>query len=173
MATRSNLSNSLELLQQPLSMLFHKFPGEASWTAIGQARKIDPDKTSDATDHARIGDPNKKTIYGAATTKVTLEIYLEKDLFTLARVFGTKPTSGSWAGTEELKPVPTTISDLKLVTYTGDTTSATDLFSTYINEFSCADFKLPFDASSSDPLIATVNGAARDIYIIPIAGTAS
>ena len=171
--TRPAFSNSLELIDQSLTMLFHKFPGEASWTLIGQARKVDPQRTSDKSDHARVGDRNKKTIYGAASHTVSVEIYLEHDLYTLARIFGTKPTGGTWAGTEELKPDPTVISDLKLVTYNGDTTSATEWFSEYINEFKCGDVTMPTDASSSDPRMATASGSAKDIYVIPIAGAAS
>ena len=167
--TKSAFNNDLEVRQPYLSMVYHKIPGEASWTLLDQGRVVTADQTADEKEYNRIGDKNTLKIAGAITTDVTLNIYVEDDIEEVARILGTVMPGGGWVGTEVIDLDPTFIADLKIENYDGPDTGAALLFTEYINRFKPMRFSIPEDAEG-DVRIAELSGAATAYYIIPEAG---
>lgn len=165
---RDAFNASLDVRQQYLSLLYHKFPGEAAWTLIDQGRVASPAQAADVQEYNRIGDKNKLQVAGQITTDITLNVYVEDNIQELARFLGTvKPTT--WVGTEVIQLDPTVKADLKIVNFDGITTAANILFVEYINEFKPFNLSIPLDADG-DVRIAELSGAAVAYYIIPAAG---
>jgi len=156
----------LEVRQPYLSMLYHKIPGEASWTLLDQGRVATPDQTADEQEYNRIGDKNTLKVPGSITTDITLNIYVEDDVEEVARILGTIMPGGGWAGTEVIQLDPTFIADLKIENYDGADAGAALLFTEYINRFRPSRFSIPEDAEG-DVRIAELSGSATAYYIIP------
>lgn len=167
--TRPNFNSSLEVRQHYLSLLYHKFPGEADWTLIDQGRVATPAQAADVQEYNRIGDKNKLQVAGQITTDVTLNVYVENDIEELARFLGSIRPGGGWVGTEVIQLDPTIEADLKIVNFDGITTAANILFTEYINEFKPFNLSPPLDAEG-DVRIAELSGSAVAYYIIPAAG---
>lgn len=166
---RDNFNSALDVRQQYLSLLYHKIPGEANWTLIDQGRVASPAQSADVQEYSRIGDQNKLQVAGQITTDVTLNIYVEDDIEELARFLGTVRPGGGWVGTEKIQLDPTKVADLKIVNFNGITTSASILFTEYINQFKPLNLGMPLDAEG-DVRIAELSGTATAYYIIPAAG---
>ena len=168
--TKPAFGHSLEVRQPYLSMVFHKIPGEASWTLLNQGRVVTPNQTTDTQEYKRIGDKNSKKVPGTVGTEVTLNIYVEDDITELARILGTKkPVSGGWVGSEVIELDPSVVADLKVENYDGATTGSTLLFTEYINEFQPGTLNPNLDAEG-DVRIAELSGTADSYYIMPAAG---
>ncbi len=167
--TRDNFNASLDVRQQFLSLLYHKFPGEAAWTLIDQGRVASPAQAADVQEYNRIGDKNKLRVAGQVTTDITLNVYVEDDIEELGRFLGNVRPGGGWVGTEVIQLDPTVKADLKIVNFDGITTAAAILFTEYINEFKPFNLSIPLDADG-DVRIAELSGAAVAYYIIPGAG---
>jgi hypothetical protein len=150
-------------------MLFHKIPGEATWTLMNQARVITPDQTADKKEYRRVGDKMKKTVPGEITTDIKLNVYVEDNLAEVARILGTPRPSGGWVGNEIIQLDPTKVCDLKIVNYDGVTVGSPELSVEYINAFVPGKLSIPEDAEG-DVRIAELSGNAETYYIIPVAG---
>jgi hypothetical protein len=149
-------------------MLYHKIPGEASWTLLDQGRVATPDQTADEQEYNRIGDKNTLKVPGSITTDVTLNIYVEDDVEEIGRVLGTVMPGGGWVGggAEVIQLDPTFIADLKIENYDGADAGANLLFTEYINRFRPTRFSIPEDAEG-DVRICECSGSAVAYYIIP------
>lgn len=167
---RAAFNATLDLRQQYLSMLFHKIPGEGSWTLLDQGKVSTPSAKADEKTYDRIGDQNQTTVAGQVKTDVTLQVYVDSNLDEVARMLGFVRPGGGWVGTEVVQLDPTKISDLKLESYNGVTVGSTLLFTEYINSFRPMNFSIPEDASG-DVRIAELSGSCTAYYIIPAAGT--
>jgi hypothetical protein len=166
---RTDFAHGLVVRQQYLSMLFCKIPGEAAWTLMNQARVASPDLTADKKEYRRVGDKNKKIVYGEITADVKLNVYVEDNIAEVARLLGTVRPGGGWVGNEIIQLDPTKVCDLKLVSYDGVTVGSPELFTEYINQFAPGKLGIPEDAEG-DVRIAELSGSAYEYYIIPAAG---
>jgi hypothetical protein len=163
---RDNFNASLDVRQQYLSLLYHKFRGEANWTLIDQGRVASPAQAADVQEYNRIGDKNKLQVAGQITTDISLAVYVENDIEELGRFLGNVRPALGWAGTEVIQLDPTIVADLKIVNFDGITTAANVLFTEYINEFKPFNLAIPLDADGN-VRIAELSGAAVAYYIIP------
>lgn len=139
---------------------------------LGQAARISLQSNVPTRKLPRLGDTNKKTSYGVAEHSIQLEIYAEQDPIQLAQVLGgtTKPVSGGWAGTEELRINPTVAPyTLYVDVYDGATGTADDLVGTW----TLTDFKpssLSAGIQGDSPVSYQINGEVSDIFFSPEAG---
>ena len=161
MARADIAATALDIREQYLSLVYHKIPGEASWTLIHQGRVVSPDVQAEKKEYSRIGDKNKTTRYGTATTNVGLELYAENDIEEVARVLGVT----SLAEGTVVQLDPTKISDLAIVNFDGITTAAAVLWTEYVNRFAPGQLTPALEAES-DARVFNVSGAADAYYII-------
>ena len=161
MARADITATALDVREQYLSMVYHKVPGEASWTLIHQGRVVSPDVQAEKKTYSRIGDKNKTTRYGTAETTVNVELYAENDLEEVARMLGvTTLIEGTVVQLD-----PTEISDLAIVNFDGITTAANIVWTEYINRFAPGQLTPALEAEG-DARMFNISGAADAYYII-------
>lgn len=165
--TRPSFTQSLQVRQQYLSLVFQKIPGEADWTLIDQGRVFTPSAEAEMNQYKRIGDRNTLQVPGSITTNVEIELYVENDIEEVARALGVTMGAG-WTGTEVVELDPEFIADYKIVNYDGITADADVVFTEYVNRFRPQRLSLALEAEG-DVRIATISGVAESYYIMPAA----
>ncbi len=141
-------------------------------TIIGQAVRVQPQSNVPTRKIPRLGDTNKATSYQPAEHSVSIEIYAERDPAQMAQLLGgsTKPVSGGWAGTEELRLNPTVAAfDLFVDVYETATGSGDVLAGTWtLDNFKPSSLSVPVQADNV--VTHTINGEIDDLYYTPAAG---
>lgn len=141
-------------------------------SVFGQVLSINPQSQISTKKVARLGDTNKSTSYQPAEHSFSLEVYSEKDPNELAMLLGgtTKPGSGGWAGTEQLRLNATvTAYDLKVDVY-GSATGSGDVKQGTWHLIGCKPASMNVQIQAENPSTISINGECNDIYYAPAAG---
>lgn len=162
---RDSFNADLVTLEQYMTLVYMKIPGEAAWTLMDQGRIFDPTSSAEDKTYKRIGDINATRRGGTVTHETTIEVYVEETLEEMARMLGFVRPGGGWLGSEEIKLDPERVIDVKAVTFDGITTAADPLFVAYANAFRPRSLQMTVDADG-DAMMANIQGSPASYYII-------
>ncbi len=150
-----------------LSIVFHKYPGEADWTLIDQGRAFRPEYAAEIRAYRRIGDPQAYPVaVSRPAANVALELYVDSELEELARLWGARRPSAGWSAGTVIDLDPLAAADYKVENYDGIALTARVVFTEYVNHFWPARLTLALETEDGARVIE-VEGFADAYYIVP------
>ena len=133
---------------------------------LGQIRSVQPQAQGTVRQHARIGDVNQKSTAGPNQNTVTIEVYVDDNLYDLARVLGIEPPGGGWTGSETIKLNPSvTAYDLTIEQY--DVNDSTGTLKAVWTLKGCTPSQFSPDITADSEVTAQIQVTCEDIYVTP------